>query len=76
MAAQTVQGSQIGPCGLDSCAFWDHGGVAEGERFFLRPSKPVDEMTDEELDAFADALATRIHGIKAQEERDGDAPGA
>ena len=28
-----------------------------GERFFLKPNRPLADMTDDELDSFADAFA-------------------
>lgn len=28
-----------------------------GDRFFVQPSKPISKMTDDELEAFSDALA-------------------
>jgi hypothetical protein len=37
--------------------------MAEGERFFLRPDRPVEEMTEDELDEFASELARRVKGL-------------
>lgn len=35
-------------------------------RFFVAPNKPVSQMTDEELDAFAAALARRTKVLAAE----------
>ncbi|MDQ4490722.1 hypothetical protein RBS60_10985 [Sinomonas sp. ASV486] len=34
--------------------------MAENERFFLRPDKDIDEMSEDELDEFAMGLADRV----------------
>lgn len=38
-----------------------------GERIYLRPSKPVEEMTDEELDEFVEPLINWVRGLKADD---------
>lgn len=43
-----------------------------GDRFYMKPNKPIDEMTEDELDAFADEFAKRIKAMAAKAVRERD----